>query len=505
VECCFAMLSAMSTDATVDASVLPASQEGDGTPRSALFRAVWRWHFYAGLFAIPVIVVLSLSGIVYLFKPQIEGIIYSDQTHVTPGQTTVSFEDQLQVVEERYPDMPVVAMEPPASADKATRFHLDNGGTGGFEPAGFTVFVDPYTGKIEGSRNNAYNPAQIALQIHGYLMTPNWLGDEKWGDHFLELVAGWTVVLVVTGVYLWWPRGRAGRSLKGTIIPRFKVRGARIPWRDVHAITGVMFAFVFMFFLLTGLMWTDVWGAKYGEVATSLGATYPEVPSESTVGDVTGPGGSSWAQSELPVLPSGDTAGHAHHGNSIEWDPANGAPLDAVVAQAQKLGFTTGYVLYWPDGETGSWMATQFPDTGSKPNQSAFDEKTAFIDQYTAEPVGSYKFGQFGIMAKASDFGISLHEGREWGLISQLLALTGTLAILVSCATAVVMWYKRRPQGLGAPRRVYSRSAMVGILAITVTLGAFFPLVGISLVALLIFDFIILRRVPPLAKAFGIA
>ena len=36
------------------------------------YRAVWRWHFYAGLFCIPFVLVLSISGLIYLFKPQIE-------------------------------------------------------------------------------------------------------------------------------------------------------------------------------------------------------------------------------------------------------------------------------------------------------------------------------------------------------------------------------------------------------------------------------------------------
>ena len=36
------------------------------------YRAVWRWHFYAGLLCIPFVIVLSISGLIYLFKPQIE-------------------------------------------------------------------------------------------------------------------------------------------------------------------------------------------------------------------------------------------------------------------------------------------------------------------------------------------------------------------------------------------------------------------------------------------------
>lgn len=43
-----------------------------GMESTALYRTLWRWHFYAGLFVLPFILILSLTGAAYLFKPQIE-------------------------------------------------------------------------------------------------------------------------------------------------------------------------------------------------------------------------------------------------------------------------------------------------------------------------------------------------------------------------------------------------------------------------------------------------
>ena len=37
-----------------------------------LYRTIWRWHFYAGIFCIPLVIWLSITGSIYLFKPQIE-------------------------------------------------------------------------------------------------------------------------------------------------------------------------------------------------------------------------------------------------------------------------------------------------------------------------------------------------------------------------------------------------------------------------------------------------
>jgi uncharacterized iron-regulated membrane protein len=40
--------------------------------RIPLYRTIWRWHFYAGLFVIPFILLLSVTGAAYLFKPQLD-------------------------------------------------------------------------------------------------------------------------------------------------------------------------------------------------------------------------------------------------------------------------------------------------------------------------------------------------------------------------------------------------------------------------------------------------
>jgi len=36
------------------------------------YRAVWRWHFFFFYYCIPFVIILSLSGLFYLFKTEIE-------------------------------------------------------------------------------------------------------------------------------------------------------------------------------------------------------------------------------------------------------------------------------------------------------------------------------------------------------------------------------------------------------------------------------------------------
>src|SRR3546814_15263793 len=69
----------------------------------------------------------------------------------------------------------------------------------------------------------------------------------------IEIAAGWSILLVLTGIYLWWPRGRKQGvvSVRGT--PR-----KRVFWRDIHAVTGAAVGLFILFLAAPGLQWSVV-------------------------------------------------------------------------------------------------------------------------------------------------------------------------------------------------------------------------------------------------------
>jgi len=79
------------------------------------------------------------------------------------------------------------------------------------------------------------------------------------------------------------------------------------------------------------------------------------------------------------------------------------------------------------------------------------------------------------------------------------------VGIIVMCVTGPLMWWRRRPRGsgrLGAPRgRMPIRRTPV-LAVLLAALGVFLPLFGLSLVAVLLLDQVVLRRVPALARWF---
>src|SRR3546814_4622066 len=71
--------------------------------------------------------------------------------------------------------------------------------------------------------------------------------------------------MILTGLYLWWPRGR---GLAGVVWPRLSL-GGRAALRDLHAVTGFWVSGLALILLATALPWTDVWATGRSEEHTS--------------------------------------------------------------------------------------------------------------------------------------------------------------------------------------------------------------------------------------------
>ena len=181
--------------------------------RTALYRTIWRWHFYAGLFVIPFILILSVSGAIYLFKPQIDRWEERDFRGLgTAG--AVSPDDQLDAALAAYPGARFHAYRLPEAPGDAAMIHLARGDDAGM----VDVFVSPQ-GRVLGSVDPETRIAPTIARFHGSLF----LG--RLGDWLVELAASWTIVLILTGLYLWWPQGRA---VAGVLWPRLHLGGRAV-------------------------------------------------------------------------------------------------------------------------------------------------------------------------------------------------------------------------------------------------------------------------------------
>ncbi|MNI61977.1 hypothetical protein D3C73_1172740 [compost metagenome] len=107
-------------------------------------------------------------------------------------------------------------------------------------------------------------------------------------------------------------------------------------------------------------------------------------------------------------------------------------------------------------------------------------------------------------MAKAITYGIALHEGRLFGIANQLLGLITCIGLIFISISSYFMWRKRKPDGkLGAPNKPRDQRATLGVLTIMIIFGILMPLVGLSLIVVLILDLLVIRKVRPLKHWFS--
>lgn len=457
--------------------------ELSGTPASRLYRAFWRWHFYAGLFVIPFMLILAITGSIYLFKPQLDLLMYRDLMVVQPTATTVAYTQQVEAIQQTYHNATVTKVVPPIASDRSTEVQITTA-----DSRNLMVFVNPYTGEVLGDRNEDTNLQAIARRLHGELM----IG--KWGDYLVELAACWGLVLLISGLYLWLPHRKF--SLLGTFIPRLWSQNRRIFWRDLHAVPGFYGALLIGFLILTGLPWSGFWGDTFANVWGRFPAEMWDNVPQSTVltGHLNQHGEHivPWAVEQLP-MPRSVVLVHNHGGSDLT-DHHPSVDLDSVITLAQSNNASPGFSVSLPEGETGVYTVSAFPND---PTQ----ETTMHIDQYSGEILADVRWQDYGFVPKAVEMGIAIHMGKYFGLPNQLLMLIACLILVLLCVSGIVMWWKRRPAGqLGAPNMSMEGNQWKIPVAIAAVLGIVFPLVGLSLVVVLLLDFLVISRVPILKQ-----
>lgn len=453
---------------------------------SGWFRAVWRWHFFASFLVVPVLLVLAVTGLIYLFRFQLEPLMHPSLMKVDPpaGAIAQPYLQQLAVVDHDYPGSTAVSLTEGKDDHHPTVVSITTA-----DGEARDVYVSPYGPEVLGSLNPDTTLSGYAIRIHGELMAG------PWGDHVIELGACWAVVMAVTGYYLfvrgWRARRRAARAGR---------RGARLRWR--HGMVGAFAGVGLLALLVTGLPWTGFWGAKVQTFATERGSSMWS----------TDPGAISNPTSTLD-----ESLPHSHQ-QDIPWaqqdstvprsDPAGAdersvANVDTALEVADQAGLRHPMTVALPAADDDGGVFSVIGYAFDAPS----DEKTVHIDRYGGQVVSTYGFDDYPALAKVVAQGIGLHEGRSLGLWSFWGAALMCVAIVVMCVTGPLMWWRRRPRGSGrvaAPRgRMPIRGTPV-LAVLLVALGVLLPLFGVSLLAVLLLDQLVLRRVPALAAWFDV-
>ena len=431
-------------------------------PESALYRRVWRWHFYAGLICMPFLALMALTGALYLYKDTIEAAVYRPLWFAGPATRPIlDAESLVGAALASRPGEPV-RFSPPSQPGRSVEVGVRTAqGTVG-------VYLDPATGQVLGEIADDWRLMEVVKRVHSLAIAGTV------ANHWVEIVAGWAIVLVLTGIFLWWPRSRRGGVCS--------VRGRpahRMWWRDVHAVTGATAAAAILFLAVTGMPWSAFWGQQFGRITSELGIGLPRY--------LFGPGPAS-----APPLTA--------VGTSLPWMISQAPQPQSSVAHGAGIGLNTALEIFGglglgaatpvslPQGLHGTYAAMQFPEDVRM-------QRVVHLDRYTGAVLSDVGYRDYGVAGRAIEWGINIHTGMQFGWLNRLVMLAACLSIIVLSASAAVMWWKRRPAGrLAAPGRHEADRAAAGALAVAVALGIVFPLLGASMLVALLVDVLVPAR-----------
>lgn len=466
---------------SIDSSGAPAKAAVPAST-SKLYLAAWRWHFYAGLYVIPFFTVLAITGMAMAWIAYLDGRD-GERIAVQPQAVAQAVSVQADAALAAIPGGTLKQYVAPRAADLAAIFRVDLDGKATM------VAVDPYTATVLAEFPRRSGWYDFFDNVHSDLM----LGVT--GDRMIEIAASLGMVLIATGLYMWWPRGFGWRAV---LIPSF-ARGGRAMWRSLHGVLGFWISLFLVFFLVSGLSWAGVWGEKMVQAWSQFPAEkWDNVPlSDDTHASMNhGPKEVPWALEQTPMPASGSQAGAAGLPEGTE------VSLDTMDKLARAIGFEGRYQMNVPAGETGVYTFSR--DSMSTDSTDPMSDRTVHVDRYTGNILADVRYEDYSLAGKAMAVGIALHMG-TMGLWSVLANTAVCLSVLFLCASSVVMWWKRRAGGLrlSAPPLPRDMPLWQGATFVALLVSMAFPMAGLTLLVVMVVDMLVLSRIPALKRALS--
>ena len=267
-----------------------------------------------------VITIICFTGALLVFEEEITAATGNGITAVAPTSEALPLNVLADKVDATLPaDVDVKGIVVSCSPHEVYKVNLS-------KPKKSAVYVNQYTGEVIG-KDERLPFFQAVFRLHRWLMDSN-PGDGKifWGKMIVGTSTLACVIILLTGLVIWWPRNRKMLMNRLQIALR---KGQNRFWYDLHVAGGFYALLLLLAMALTGLNWSFEWykNGVYGLFGAGNDNVTVEnkVPVKAT--EIASCPGSCGACT-LPacVYSAGNTADTAVQGVAAQWN------VDAVTA-----------------------------------------------------------------------------------------------------------------------------------------------------------------------------
>ena len=354
-------------------------------------------HLWFGLSSGLVVLILGITGCILAFELEIRSLTESFRKVMVEHRDVLPPSELKKIAEKHLASKKALGIEYPGKDKAAVAVYYD-------EKEYELLFMNPYSGKVLKHKNMNEDFFRIVLDGHYYLWLPEDIGQPIAASATLIFL-----VMMISGLILWWPKNKAAKKQRFTI--KWSARWRRKNY-DLHNVLGFYMTWIAIFLAITGLVFGFQWFAKSLYWITSGGETMVE---------------------------------HTH----------------PVSDTTKKASFVNMADHLWQEHRTGlkenESIAVYFASIPTDPVEIAVNHKPGtyynsdyyHYDQYTGKELpatGSYagKFEDAPLADKIVRMNYDMHVGAILGLPGKILAFFASLIAASLPVTGFYIWLGRK-------------------------------------------------------------
>lgn len=362
---------------------------------------VHRWlGFISGL----VVFIVSITGCLFVFQDDIQDALYSyrhvgvqNKPYVPPAQLRAQ----------------ALKIYPKATSNFMNYYGKDRPVVVGITmpDEGYRyVYYNPYNGKLLHDENYMRNFFVVVEYIHLYLLLPPKIGGLVVGISVIIFV-----ILMITGIVLWWPKRKSDRKRSFTI--KWNGRWRRVNY-DLHNVLGFYSVSIALILAISGLAIAFDWMRESIYTATNLGNQYAYEKRE----------------------PRSD---------SLQAGLKHGTP---VIDQALRIAQARSpqaqmFSIYGGDGETEPLVVTAY----YTPMHYYRSDEYVF-DKYTGKQLKVMLHQKKSPGMKMNDANYDIHVGQLLGFPGKVIAFLASLLCASLPVTGFIIWLGKRKKKKRNPK-----------------------------------------------------
>lgn len=361
-----------------------------------ILRIIHRW---LGLTSGLVVFIVAITGAIYTFEKEISDWAYPYRKIEPRNESQISISEIKEAVAPYLQHINAIYFY---GTDRIIAVR-ERGKTEDGESYNKYVYLNPYNAEVVHlNMDNEFSFFDVVVQLHINLL----LGEA--GSYIVKYATLIFFIILISGIYLWWPKNKKGRRQRFTFDWKKTTRWKRKNF-DLHTVLGFYAAWIVLFAVITGLAWCFQWMDKAIYATATLGKSYK-----------------TWEE----TLSVSDTL--IQPASSIEDQVLQHAILDHGRPYANKR-------FYFPFENNGVYRVYLAPEANIfyKDVSYHFDRRTGEL--LKKESPETKNNGEY-----VRDMYYDIHVGAILGLPGRLLMFFASLITASLPVTGFIMWWGKR-------------------------------------------------------------